>query len=415
MVLYRFLFGLGLAAYAPYAFLRQAAGGKKIGDWRGRFGLSALPTFRRSIWIHGVSVGEVNAARTILEALRREIAAPFVLSSSTAAGLAMAAGVPSADGAIPFPLDLARPVERALDAVDPTLVLLTETEIWPLFLERCDRRRAPVAIVNGRISAASFSRYRRAGRWLSPSLARIALFAMQTDEDAARIAALGVPDAKVTVTGNVKFDVAEADRPGVAERLRRAAAGRAVLVAGSTHEPEEAAAIDAWRALDPRPLLVVAPRRPERFDEVFRLLAERGARAARYSSLADEGAPSIDVVLLDTVGDLASAFGAADAAFVGGTLAVIGGHNPIEAWAKGVPTAIGPHVGNVRAIVEAGIESGAAIPVASAADLAAAWRTLLSDAASRRARSDAARGLVESHRGAARKTALAVLPLRKTA
>jgi 3-deoxy-D-manno-octulosonic-acid transferase len=357
----------------------------------------------------------VNAARTILEALRQEVAPPFVLSSSTAAGLAMAAGVSSADGAIPFPLDLARPVERALDAVDPTIVLLTETEIWPLFLERCDRRRVPVAIVNGRISASSFSRYRRAGRWLAPSLARIALFAMQTGEDAARIAALGVPDAKVTVTGNVKFDVADAERPEVAERLRRAAAGRAVLVAASTHEPEEAAAIEAWRALEPRPLLVVAPRRPERFGEAFRLLTGGGARAALYSSLPDGDGSSPDAVLLDTVGDLASAFGAADAAFVGGTLAPIGGHNPIEAWAKGVPTAIGPHVGNVRAIVEAGIEAGAAIPVGSAAEIAQAWRELLSDAASRRSRSEAARRLVESHRGAARKTALAVLPLRKLA
>ena len=409
MVLYRLVFGLGLAAYAPYAFLRQAAGGRRIGDWKGRFGLSTLPVFHRSIWIHGVSVGEVNAARTILEALRREGAGPLVLSSSTAAGLASAAAVATADGAIPFPLDLARPVERALAAVDPSLVLLTETEIWPLFLERCARRGVPIAIVNGRISSSSFARYRRAGRWLAPSLSRIALFAMQTEEDAARIAGLGVPEAKIRVTGNVKFDVPAEERPEVAVRLRRLAAGRAVVIAGSTHEGEEAAAIEAWAALDPRPLLVVAPRRPERFDEVFRRLRESAGPAVRFS--AATGEPR--AVLLDTVGDLASAFGAADAAFVGGTLADVGGHNPIEAWTKGVPTAIGPHVANIRTIAAEGAAAGAAIPVGSAAELAAAWRTLLSDEAERRGRGAAALRLVESHRGAARRTALAVLALRK--
>lgn len=409
MVLYRVAFGLGLVAYAPFAFLRQAAGGKRIGDWKGRFGLSALPRFSGSIWIHGVSVGEVNAARAILSSLREETGGPFVLSSSTAAGLAAAAGVGSADGAIPFPLDLARPVERALEAADPSLVLLTETEIWPLFLERCARRGVPVAVVNGRISRSSFTRYRRAGRWLAPSLDRIALFAMQTEEDAERIAVLGVPAAKIRVTGNVKFDASGEDRPEVAERLRRLAAGRPVVIAGSTHEGEEAAVLDAWSALEPRPLLVVAPRRPERFDEVFRRMRERARESVRFSDAAGEP----PAVLLDTVGDLASAFGAADAAFVGGTLAGIGGHNPIEAWAKGVPTAIGPHVSNVRAIVAEGEAAGAAIPVRSSAELAAAWRRLLSDDAGRRARGDAAARLVASHRGAAKKTASAVLPLRK--
>ena len=408
MVLYRLAFGIGLAAYAPYAFLRQAAGGKRIGDWRGRFGLSELPRFRGSVWIHGVSVGEVNAARAILDALSTEMDGPFVLSSSTAAGLAMAAGVAAADGAVPFPLDHARPVERALDAVDPTLVLLTETEIWPLFLERCGRRGVPVAIVNGRISARSFARYRRAGRWLAPSLSRIALFAMQSEEDAERVRALGVPDGRVAVTGNVKFDAPAEDRPEVAARIGALASGRRVVIAGSTHAGEETAVLEAWAALEPRPLLVVAPRRPERFDEVFALLRQKTAAAARFSS--GGGAP--EAVLLDTVGDLASAFAAADSAFIGGTLVEIGGHNPIEAWARGVPTAIGPHVGNVRALVAEGEAAGAAIPVRSAAELAAAWTSLLSNDERRRAASAAAERLVARHRGAARRTARSVVPLR---
>jgi 3-deoxy-D-manno-octulosonic-acid transferase len=399
MMLYRAILATGLAAYAPYAFARESLGGKKVGDWRGRFGLSPLPTFHGTIWIHGVSVGEVNAARPILEVIRREHPGiPRVLSSSTAAGLGVAATVESADASVAFPFDLARPVERALAALDPSLVLLTETEIWPLFL------------VNGRISARSFGRYRRARRWLARSLSRIALFAMQTEEDADRVRALGVPAGRIIVSGNVKFDVALPDDSAMAERVRAWSRGRRVVVAGSTHEGEETALLDAWETLEPRPLLVIAPRRPERFDEVFRLLESRDARARRSSEEGER-----DVVLLDSVGQLASVFAAADAAFIGGTLVPAGGHNPIEAWAHGVPTVFGPHVSNMRASAEAGIAAGAAIVAPTSADLAPAFAGLLSDDAARRTRSAAAAALVARHRGAARETARAVLALRKTA
>jgi 3-deoxy-D-manno-octulosonic-acid transferase len=411
MMLYRLVLATGLVAYAPYAFARESLGGKKVGDWRARFGLTPLPNFHGSIWIHGVSVGEVNAARPILEAIREQAAdVPRVLSASTAAGLAVAATVTAADASVAFPFDLARPVERALSALDPSLVLLTETEIWPLFLERCERRGVPVAIVNGRISSRSFSRYRRARRWLAASLSRIALFVMQTDEDAERVRALDVPAGKIVVTGNVKFDVAPPDDPAVTERIRAWARGRRVIVAGSTHEGEEAAVLDAWGTLDPRPLLVIAPRRPERFDEVFRLLGARGTVARRYTEEGER-----DVVLLNSVGELASVFAAADAAFIGGTLVPAGGHNPIEAWAHGVPTVFGPHVANMRASAEAGIAAGAAIVAPTAADLAPVLRSLLADEVARRVRSAAAADLVARHRGAARETARAVLALRKSA
>jgi 3-deoxy-D-manno-octulosonic-acid transferase len=406
--LYRIAFALGLVAYAPFAFARQALGGKRIGNWKGRAGLSSLPRFHGSVWIHAVSVGEVNAARSILAALREERPSlSRVISASTAAGLAAADRLAEAHAAVPFPLDLARPVERALSALDPSLVLLTETEIWPLFLERCARRGVPVAIVNGRISDRSYSRYSGGRRWLAPSLSRVALFAMQTPEDAERVRSLGVPAEKIQVTGNVKFDVAPAENPALVARLAAWAGGRPILVAGSTHAGEEAAVLDAWGALETRPLLVLAPRRPERFDDVYRIVAVRKFRVARASEPEKEGAVP-DVALLDTVGDLASSFGAAAAAFIGGTLVPVGGHNPIEAWAHGVPTVFGPHVANMRSTAEAGLAAGAALIARSPTELKEAFRELLSAGMPR---GRAASALVQRHRGAARETARAALSL----
>lgn len=411
MIFYRLLFGVGLALYAPFALLRQAAGGKRIGDWRGRLGRRPLPAVRGSIWIHAVSVGEVGAANAILRAIREAgIQRPLVLSSSTAAGLELARASREADHVVPFPFDLRGPVDRALSALDPCLLLLTETEIWPLLLERCSRRGIPVALVNGRISDRSYARYRAVRGLLRKSLRRIDLFAMQSEDDARRIRELGALPESVLVTGNVKFDVRVADDSGVAERLRRWAAGRRVVIAGSTHEGEELHVLDAWKTLEPRPLLVIAPRRPERFDAVFDLLVSRGISAARSSG----GDPNPDVVLLDTVGDLASAYAAADVAFIGGTLVPLGGHNPIEAWAHGIPTIVGPYTRNFREIVRAGVEGHAGVTVQDPSELAPAMRRILGGTAPE-ARSSSARALVENHRGAARAAAAAVLSLRKTA
>ena len=197
----------------------------------------------------------------------------------------------------------------------------------------------------------------------------------------------------------------------VADRVRRWAAGRRVVIAGSTHEGEEPQVIEAWSALDPRPLLVIAPRRPERFGSVFEILVARGIRAARSSAEAKDA----DAVVLDTVGELASAYGAADVAFIGGTLVPVGGHNPIEAWAHGVPTILGPHTRNFGDIVGTGIAREAAVTVRDAAELATALRRLLNDADARASSSRNARALVEMNGGAARAAAQAVLPLRKIA
>ena len=412
MLIYRVIFGLGLAVVAPFAFLRQALGGKRIGDWRGRIGFSQLPRLEDSVWVHGVSVGEVSASRPLLRALKSEApSVPIVLTSSTAAGLSLARSLPEPDAAMPFPFDLRRPVDGALSAARPSLVLLAETEIWPCFLERCASRGIPVAIVNGRISDRSFRRYRRVRRLLGPSLSRISLFLMQSEEDARRITEIGADASRVRVLNNVKFDASPARNADLESELSRLAAGRKIFIAGSTHEGEEEQILRAWEMLLPRPLLVVAPRRPERFDAVFRLAGERAKEVVRRS----QGGPRGDVVILDTLGELSAAFSCADLAFIGGTLVPVGGHNPIEAWAHGVPTLVGPETKNARRTIEDGLSAGAAIRVNGVSELAGAAQKLLDDPSDRARRSEAARELVAASRGAARETALSVLPLRMTA
>jgi 3-deoxy-D-manno-octulosonic-acid transferase len=312
---------------------------------------------------------------------------------------------------MPFPFDLKRPVEGALSAARPSLVLLAETEIWPCFLERCARRGIPVAIVNGRISDRSYRRYRRIRGLLGPSLSRIALFLMQSEEDARRITEIGADASRVRVLNNVKFDASPARNAGLESELRRWASGRKIFIAGSTHEGEEEQVLQAWKTLRPRPLLVIAPRRPERFEAVYRLAGERAEGVVRRT----EGGPRGDVVILDTLGELSAAFSCADLAFIGGTLVSVGGHNPIEAWAHGVPTLVGPETRNVRRMIEDGLSAGAAIRVSDGPGLASAAQQLLDNPSDRARRSEAAKALVAGSGGAARETALSVLPLRMTA
>ncbi len=286
MLLYRFLSVLVLAAYSPYALLRSLAGRRRLGDIRGRLGLSPYPDLDGGIWVHAVSVGEVRVARQLLGALARKApGARLGLSVTTAAGRRLAERDAQAASAVfAFPLDLARPVERSLATVRPGLVLLTETEIWPLFLDRAAARGIPVALVNGRISGRSFGRYALARRFLARTLGKVSLFAMQTEEDAERIARLGAPPERIRVTGNIKYDLAAAPPFADAARLKGAASGRPVVVAASTADGEEAIVLEAWKRLSPRPLLAIAPRRPERFDDVARLVDSSGFTLLRRTS-----------------------------------------------------------------------------------------------------------------------------------
>jgi 3-deoxy-D-manno-octulosonic-acid transferase len=410
MLFYRILSTGALLAYSPVALLRAITGRRRPGDLRGRLGFSPLPDLAGGIWVHAVSVGEVAVAAALIEPLRR--LAPGVklgLSVTTEAGRELAQRVaPAGVETFAFPFDLARPVERALDRARPGLVLLTETELWPLFLTRAAERGIPVALVNGRISQRSFPRYRRLSRWFAPALAGVALFVMQSDEDARRIEALGVPRSRIRMRGNIKYDLTAPPSFRDAGRLLSAAAGRPVFVAASTDEGEEAAVVAAAKALAPRVLTTVAPRRPERFDEVARRIEAAGLRLLRRSG---PDRATADVYLLDTIGELSALYAHANVAFIGGSLVARGGHNPIEAWAVGVPVIVGPHTENFRDVTARGEELGIASRIARGEELAVRVERELDDRQGLEARGAAARAFVSANRGAAEATARDVLPL----
>ncbi len=360
-----------------------------------------------------MSVGEVGVARNLLAAIRRlRPEGRFGVSTTTAAGRELAERTVFPDASVfAFPFDLAGPVGRALDQGRPGLVLLTETEIWPLFLERAQRRGIPVALVNGRISERSLRRYRLARAFMRETLSRISLFAMQSAEDAGRVVELGAPAGRVRVTGNLKYDLPEPAPFPDAARLRGAAAGRPIVAAGSTAEGEDALVLDAWSALaPPRPLLLLAPRRPERFDEAARRCASRGLGVLRRSDAASPAGVS-DVYILDSIGELASAYREAAVAFVGGSLVARGGQNPIEAWAAGTTVVAGPHMENFREVAAAGQRRGLLVRVPDAAGLSVALAAALADPEATRRRGEQASAFVAENRGAAERTASAALAL----
>lgn len=422
MLLYRLLSLLALTAYAPYAILRSLTGRRRLGSLRGRLGFASYPDLDGGIWVHAVSVGEVAVARNLLSALSRKVPGVRLgLSVTTAAGMDSARKTAGKGVSVfSFPLDLARPVARALSSVRPGLILLTETEIWPLLLDRAKARGIPVALVNGRLSERSFGRYRIVRRWFSRVLENVALFSMQTEEDAARIEKLGAPKERIRVTGNIKYDLSPAPAFTDAARLRVAAAGRPILVAGSTGEGEEEIVLEAWRSLDmPHPLLALAPRRPERFDAVARLIEQRGFAVIRRSApdavptnhqtqIPDHKSP---VYLLDSIGELSSLYREAFLAFLGGSLVPVGGHNPIEAWAQGVAVLVGPHTENFREATESGQRLGILLPVTDGGDLGRAFTRALENPGETAARGARARRFVAESRGAADATAESVLKL----
>ena len=405
--LYRALMAVSLPLLAPFLLVADRRRGKKRPPWAQRLGwrLPAIP--RGGVWVQAVSVGEVAVARPLLAELRRRHPGlPLVLSATTSTGLAMATGAQLADVTLPFPVDLPGPVRRLMDAAAPRLVVLVETELWPELLATCGARGIPVALVNARVSDKSFRGYRAMRRLLRPLLRPVTLVLTQTDQDAERLTEIGVPADRVRVTGNVKFDAAPPGAtPRALEELRGIAAGRRVLIAGSTMIGEDEQVLEAVQRIpvERRPFLLLAPRHPERASNVVQLVAAGGLPVVRRTLLSEAPA-GCAVVVLDTVGELAALYRLADVAFIGGSLVGTGGHNPIEPARFGVPVLTGPHVRNFHAVYQHFIAAGAARVVHSAGELAAALDGWLTDGEAARAAGAAGLQLLARHAGATART-----------
>lgn len=419
-LLYSVLTAAGMILLLPYWIVQGLRHSKYWSSIWQRLGffppsLTALgQRGNRAIWIHAVSVGEVLAALPLAQQLKERFPKQrLVFSTTTATGQRIAQErAACADAIFYFPLDWAGPVRRALRAVRPALVVVMETEIWPNFLREMRRANVPVAFVNGRISDRSFRRY----RWLDGFLARVLqdadLFLMQSEEDARRLRELGAPEERVQVTGNLKYDLDPPASNVLADWLEeqlRSQERWPVLVAGSIAADEEESVLAAYDIVQRRwrrALLVLAPRKPERFDAAARIASERGWRVVRRSALRfdaplDEAA---DVLLLDTVGELAALYRLGDAVFVGGSLVPVGGHNLLEpAWFARSPV-FGPYMDNFREMSAEFLSAGAGAEVRSGEELGKLWCGLIENTERARRMGHAARALVEHNRGATKRS-----------
>jgi 3-deoxy-D-manno-octulosonic-acid transferase len=368
MLAYSALLTLGLVLSSPWWLVRMATTERYREGLRQRLG--AVPARlveavqgKCVVWVHAVSVGEVLAASQLVGELEASLGDGFrvVISTTTRTGQALARERFGVERVFYMPLDFAFSVRAYLRAIKPTALILMESELWPRMLHECGRGGVPVVVANARMSDRSFGRAVRM-QWIWGRVVRKpALWLMQSEEDARRLIRVGAPADRVQVAGNMKYDIRAPKLSLMPEWIRRVAAGRAIFVAGSTVEgvpPEEELVIGAWKQWlrdGTNALLVLAPRHPERFRAVEALLQPfRYAKASEWAALGDEGksdSRGIEVVLLDTIGDLAAVYGIADAAFLGGSLIRRGGHNPLEPAQFGVPVVMGPSFENFRDVV----------------------------------------------------------------
>ncbi|HEX5709481.1 MAG TPA: 3-deoxy-D-manno-octulosonic acid transferase [Pyrinomonadaceae bacterium] len=431
--LYSLLLALGFALLLPRFLLDLARHGKYAAGFRERTGsLPPLdaPKGKKIIWLHCVSVGETQAARPLARAILEAFPAhALVVSTTTETGQRVAreafAGV--AARVFYFPFDWAWSVRRALRAVNPSAVLVIETELWPRFFRECRARGVPVALVNGRISQTSFRRYRRIRFFIRRVVSDLSLAAMQSEQDAARIRALGLDDARVKVSGNVKFDSeVDAGAQRLTDELRgrfHFGNGRPLVAAASTHAPEERVVLDAFKEVvgsepaNARPRLLIAPRHPERFAEVAALVEASGLTWSRRAAPPNDADASSDVVLLDTVGELRAVYPLTDVVFVGGSVAPKGGHNILEPAAAARCVVTGAHTFNFNAITKAFLERDALVQLPevdaalAAPVLAGVLRELLNDRERRARLGENARRALDENRGATARTVELLAPV----
>ena len=432
---YRILTAAAMLFLAPYYALRGWRRGEPAQAFRDRLGsLSADIRSRASqaadstsnaIWIHAVSVGEVLAAKPLVDGLKQRYPnrAIFV-STTTETGQRLARErLANVDGIFYFPLDWVVPVRRALRAIRPAIVIVMETEIWPNFLRETRRENVPVVFANARISEKSFARFKRweflVGPFFAESLHDVALFLPQTPQDSARLSAMGASPQHTEVTGNLKYDAEPPPPSAFADWLTQEIHQQErwpVIVAGSVVEGEEDSVIAAydmvqrqWR----RTLLILAPRKPDRFLAAADLAAEGGWKVVRRSQI-DTAKPfdeNADVLLLDSIGELSALYALADATFVGGSLVPSGGHNILEPAWFGQPPVFGTSMENFQEMADQFLDGHAAVQVASAQSLGKVWTQLIESVPLRERLGSAAREIAARNRGATNRTLDRIAPL----
>jgi 3-deoxy-D-manno-octulosonic-acid transferase len=426
--LYNILFPIFFVLSSPYYFFRMW----RRGNWRPGFGqrfgrydndLKQAITNRQTVWLHAVSVGEVNVCIELIRALEAPLPnAKFMVSTTTTTGMGeLRKRLPARVGKIYYPVDFRKSVARALGSINPSAIILVEAEIWPNFIWRARARGTPLFLVNGRISDRSYPRYKRFGFVFRKLFATFAAVGAQSADYASRLIDVGCAPEATQVTGNLKFDAALSGTGGttlaVEDLLAQVGAGRdaLVLLGGSTHDGEEAVLARQFLALRnrfPGLFLVLVPRHFERSHDALQQLEELGLKVFRRSEITSEthlDSGTVDCLLVDTTGELMSFYQAASVVFVGKSLAASGGQNPIEPAALGKPVVFGPNMQNFADVAQTLVSGHGAIQVRDEAELGQTLAGLFADAARREELGGTARKIVEQNKGAVARTVAMIL------
>jgi 3-deoxy-D-manno-octulosonic-acid transferase len=426
--IYSVLLSIAFIVLLPRFLFDALRHGKYVAGFRERLGsVQPVPNLNSPlIWIHAVSVGETQAARPLVKELQARFPDfAIAVSTTTRTGQELARDIFKNDAQkiFYFPFDWRWTVRRTLKAVRPSAVVILETELWPAFLRECSNQQIPVTIVNGRLSGQSFRRYRLIKGFISSVLNSLSLAIMQTETDANRVRGLGMESKKVKVSGSLKFDAgAMPNLTSTTEYLReRFHLGDApIILAASTHHPEERIVLECFTEIltqSPNTRLIIVPRHPERFNDVASLIENSGFSSSRRSATPSATDGSSSVILLDTIGELQSAYSLATIIFVGGSIARTGGHNILEPAAVGACVVTGGHTHNFQAIVETFVNANAIVQLPpmpeteAAPELSTAISELLADPARREQMGARAQNLMKQNRGATHRTVQLLEPL----
>ena len=423
---YSLLLSLGLLVLLPYFIFQALTHGKYFDGLRQRLGRVPQISGKPVIWLHCVSVGETQASRPLAQRLKQQFPNhALVVSTVTRTGQQLARDVfrNQAESVFYFPFDWRWSCRRALKSINPTAVLIMETELWPNFLRECRKRRIPVGIVNGRISQQSFRRYLLIQPFIRRVLSSLTIAVMQSEADAQRLRIIGMPVQKLFTGGNLKFDAEVgsdlADKTTEIGERFGLNANVPLILAASTHAPEEQIILESFKQLKAtQPVrLMLAPRHPERFNEVASLVQKSGMSWSRRTNAAAPNDREADVILLDTIGELPAVYSLAEIVFVGGSIVDRGGHNVLEPAAAGTVVVTGAHTHNFEAIVSKMREASAIIQLRAVdADEAGPELTetlthLFADPAWREKLARRAKQLVTDNRGATERTMQLIAPL----